>query len=104
MNLKDTAECLAELGHETRLDIFRFLVKSGHKKVKVGDIQKDLNIPNSTLSHHLSRLAGVGLIIQEKSGRQIICQPQFEQIQGMIDFLLEECCEGEECMTSKNCC
>ena len=105
MNLKDTANCLAELGNETRLEIFRFLVKAGNTKVLVGDIQEEMKIPNSTLSHHLSRLAKVGLIIQEKEGRQIICQPQFPQLQAMIDFLLEECCEGEPCLAKpNNCC
>ena len=104
MNIKDTAACLAELGNETRLEIFRFLVKAGNKKVLVGDIQEEIQIPNSTLSHHLSRLAKVGLILQEKEGRQIICQPQFKQLQGMIDFLLEECCEGEACVSKPQTC
>ena len=95
---------MAELGNETRLSIFRFLVKAGNKKVLVGDIQEEMGIPNSTLSHHLSRLAKVGLILQEKNGREIICQPQFDQLQDMIDFLLEECCEGESCLTKPNTC
>ena len=105
MNLKETAKCLAELGNETRLDVFRLLVKSGHKKVNVGDIRKELNIPNSTLSHHLSRLTNDGLITQEKSGREIFYQPQFSQLQTVIDFLLDECCEGEEeCLPKNSCC
>jgi ArsR family transcriptional regulator, arsenate/arsenite/antimonite-responsive transcriptional repressor len=104
MNLEQTAACLAELGNETRLEIFRFLVKCGQQKINVGQIQQELTIPNSTLSHHLAKLAKVGLIQQEKSGRQIFYQPQFSQLQKVIGFLLDECCEGEECITPKKCC
>lgn len=109
MELKQTAECLAELGNETRLKIFRYLVKMGNQGMPVGTIQKELDIPGSTLSHHISRLARVGLIIQERNGRELICQPQFDQLQGLIDFLVDECCEGEqECVTvsgpAKSCC
>ncbi|MCM8535512.1 MAG: metalloregulator ArsR/SmtB family transcription factor [Lentisphaeraceae bacterium] len=104
MNIQETAACLGELGNETRLEIFRILVKSGHKKINVGDLQQQLDIPNSTLSHHLSKLTNVGLINQEKEGRHIFYHPHFKQLQGMIDFLLDECCEGESCLPKNNCC
>ncbi|MCM8529860.1 MAG: metalloregulator ArsR/SmtB family transcription factor [Lentisphaeraceae bacterium] len=104
MNIKETAACLGELGNETRLEIFRTLVKSGHTKINVGDLQQQLNIPNSTLSHHLSKLTTVGLISQKKEGRQIFYHPNFPQLQGMIDFLLDECCEGETCLPKTSCC
>ena len=96
MKLKQTAQCLAELGNETRLKIFRYLVKAGHKGVPVGLIQAELSIPGSTLSHHISRLAKVGLIVQERNGRELLCQPQFSRLQAMIDYLVDECCQGEE--------
>ena len=56
------AKKLAELGHVTRLSIFRYLVKVGDDGASVGQIQEELNIPGSTLSHHISRLVAVGLI------------------------------------------
>jgi len=109
MELKQTASCLAELGNETRLKIFRYLVKMGTKGTPVGIIQRELDIPGSTLSHHISKLAKVGLIVQERNGRELLCHPQFDKLQGIIEYLVDECCEGEkECMTlekaSKSCC
>ena len=107
--LKETAICLAELGNETRLKIFRYLVRMGKKGTPVGDILKEMNIPGSTLSHHISKLAKVGLIIQERNGRELLCKPQFDKLQSIVDYLVDECCEGEqECVsvekTSNKCC
>ena len=103
MNLQETANCLAELGHETRLTIFRHLVKMGKTGVSVGEIQKELNIPASTLSHHISRLVRVELVKQVRYGRTLVCVSQYEKLQGILDFLLEECCEGETCI-EVSCC
>ncbi|MCM8541091.1 MAG: helix-turn-helix domain-containing protein [Lentisphaeraceae bacterium] len=107
--LQQTALCLAELGNETRLKIFRYLVKMGKKGTPVGIIQKKLDIPGSTLSHHISKLAKAGLIVQERNGRELLCCPQFDKLQSIIDYLVDECCEGEqECVTvdtnSNKCC
>src|SRR5690625_5671697 len=66
MDHEKVAASLAELGNSHRLSVFRFLVKAGHDGASVGDIQKGLGIPASTLSHHLARMAKVGLIRQEK--------------------------------------
>jgi len=59
------AKRLGELGNTTRLSIFRYLVKVGHDGAPVGQIQKALGIPGSTLSHHISRLVSVGLLKQQ---------------------------------------
>src|SRR5690625_2797077 len=88
------AASLAELGNSHRLAIFRFLVKAGHQGATVGAIQTALGIPASTLSHHLARMVKVGLIHQEKQGRSLICIPDYAHLQGLIDFLQEECCIG----------
>lgn len=97
MTLEDMAGCLAELGHPTRLQILRYLVKSGHCGASVGDIQEALDVPGSTLSHHLSRMVKVGLIKQVRESRTLHCFPRFDVIQGVADFLMEECCENEAC-------
>ena len=77
MDDSSVAASLGELGNIHRLSIFRFLVKAGHEGAPVGDIQKALEIPNSTLSHHLSRMAKVGLITQNKKSRTISLPTQF---------------------------
>ena len=62
MDIEVAAKALKELGHPTRLAIFKRLVKSGKQGVSVGIVQEELAIPGSTLSHHISSLASAGLI------------------------------------------
>ena len=94
MEHEQVAASLAELGNTHRLAVFRFLVKAGHDGAPVGDIQKALDIPGSTLSHHLTRMAKVGLIRQERQSRTIYCIPEYAHLEGLIQFLQDECCEG----------
>ncbi|CCW29485.1 winged helix-turn-helix domain-containing protein [Xenorhabdus nematophila] len=105
MKHEKVAESLAELGNTHRLAIFRFLVKAGHQGASVGEIQKYLEIPASTLSHHLSRMVKVGLIRQEKHSRTIVCIPEYKHLENLINFLQEECCVGisVEHFTAKSC-
>lgn len=92
--LNEAAAQLAELGHPTRLGIFRVLVRAGRQGVAVGDIQKALDIPNSTLSHHLSRMSKVGLMEQRREGRTLYCVLQFGTVEALLGFLYSECCLG----------
>ncbi|WP_027859222.1 ArsR/SmtB family transcription factor [Marinobacterium jannaschii] len=92
MELENVAKALKELGHPTRLTVFKRLVRSGHQGMAVGEVQEQLGIPGSTLSHHLSSLASAGLISQRREGRTLYCVAEYQQLQGVIDFLVEECC------------
>ena len=60
----------------------------------VGALQEHLGIPASTLSHHLAHLVNVGLVRQERDGRQLLCRPDFELMTAVTDFLTEQCCTG----------
>lgn len=95
MDLNTAASALKELGHPTRLAVYKTLVKAGHGGLPVGDLQKQLDIPASTLSHHLSALMSVGLIRQDRQGRTLFCLPQYERLEQLLAFLVEECCSGE---------
>ena len=97
MNVTTAAEKLAELGHPTRLDIFRQLVRKGRHGLPVGEIQMALDVPGSTLSHHIARLVSVGLVVQRRDGRALYCIPQFDELDALIGFLREECCRVECC-------
>lgn len=97
MEIDKAASQLAELGHTTRLGIYRALVRSGRSGLPVTDIQHVLNVPGSTLSHHISRLIRVGLVKQVREGRVLRCYAQFEQLDSLLDFLKEECCQDEHC-------
>jgi len=85
---------LEALGNMTRLAIFRLLVRAGDEGLAVGDIQRALAVPASTLSHHLLRLSHVGLLTQERRGRVRICRADFAAINGVVAYLTEECCTG----------
>lgn len=98
MQLELAAKRLAELGHETRLAIFRHLVRCGPGGCRVGDVQQVLDIPGSTLSHHLTKLISAGLVEQRRDGRVLYCIPMFDALNETVDFLTEECCQGGCCV------
>ncbi len=97
MNIKHAANCMAELGHPKRLTIYKLLVKSGPKGLLVGEIATELKIPGSTLSHHLKRLIEVKLVSQTPEKQAYYCKPNFKQLNRLIEFLTEECCQRGEC-------
>ncbi|MBI4765619.1 MAG: helix-turn-helix transcriptional regulator [Deltaproteobacteria bacterium] len=86
------AELLGQLGYVTRLKIVRELVKAGFSGMSVGEIQRELDVPNSTLSHHLSQLKQVGLIRQERESTVLRCLVDFHKIDEIVRFLTEKCC------------
>lgn len=92
MDIEIAARRLEALGNPTRLEIYRLLVRSGPAGRSVGDIQGVLDIPGSTLSHHISKLVWVGLVDQERQGRTLICRPNFDAMNEAIGFLQDECC------------
>lgn len=95
MNINQAAKALKELGHPTRLAVYKQLIKSGSKGIAVGVVQEKLEIPGSTLSHHLKGLESAGLISQRREGRTLFCVAQYEQLDSVIGFLQEECCADE---------
>lgn len=95
MELEIIAKALKELGHPTRLAIFKRLVKSGHQGISVGIVQEQLDIPGSTLSHHLSSLASAGLITQRREGRTLYCVAEYNKLENVIAFFQDECCIDE---------
>lgn len=97
MEHKDAAKKLAELGHETRLAIYRHLVKSGTTGLAVSELQKELDIPASTLSHHINRLIQAGLMQQHREGRVLRCVACFPELDALMSYLVEECCTTGIC-------
>ncbi len=95
MNIEVMAKAFKELGHQTRLQVFKRLVKAGMQGLPVGQLQSELSIPGSTLSHHLSSLSSAGLLKQRREGRVLFCVAQFDLLQEVITFLQDECCADE---------
>ncbi|MDQ0315323.1 ArsR/SmtB family transcription factor [Amorphus orientalis] len=88
------ARSLAALGHETRLDIYRLLVRAGDGGLNVGEIGRHLAMPPSTLAHHLGALVDAGLVIQDRRGREIVNRVDYAVMRRTMSFLSAECCTG----------
>jgi len=85
---------LAALAQETRLDVFRLLVRAGAEGLPAGQIGEQLGIPSATLSFHLKELRAAGLLVCERAGRSRIYRPDFEAMGELLGFLTENCCSG----------
>ena len=95
MNEEQLVKCLAQLGNSTRLKIFRLLVKAGKSGLSVGEIQKELDVPGSTLSHHISKLVNLELVSQEREGRVLYCKANYKLLDDVINELRDQCCSLE---------
>lgn len=96
MNDEQLVKCLAQLGNITRLKIFKLLIKAGAEGLSVGKIQEELNVPGSTLSHHITKLTTLDLVRQEREGRILHCTANFELLDDVINELKNQCCVGIE--------
>ncbi len=95
MKLEDAAKQLEALGNPTRLAIYRVLIRRGQDGCPVGDIRKKLDIPASTLSHHIAKLVNAGLITQERDSRSLFCKADFKNMDALMTFLARNCCAEE---------
>ena len=86
------AEALAALGNATRLGVYRLLVRAGPEGLNVGTIRERMDMPASTLTHHLTALRAAGLITQTRDGREILCAVDFTAINAVVDYLTGQCC------------
>ena len=93
-DLSNAVTMLSALAQETRLELFRLLVKQGPEGMNAGSIAERLGVPRSTLSYHLTELEQSHLIQSEKHARQIIYSANFERLEGFLSFLVEDCCQG----------
>jgi DNA-binding transcriptional ArsR family regulator len=89
-------KALAALAQSSRLQVFRALVVAGPQGATPGQLGESLGLPNATLSFHLKELMGAGLISQERSGRHLIYRVEFAQINGLLAYLTENCCQGAQ--------
>jgi DNA-binding transcriptional ArsR family regulator len=97
MNIETAAAQLEALGNATRLALYRALVRAGGNGLPVGKLQQKLDIPSSTLSHHLKKLIEVDLVTQERQATTLICRANYTSMNGLLGFLAEECCADESC-------
>ena len=87
------AEQLAALGSPIRLAIVRYVVQGVEGGTPAGDIQAKLDIPASTLSHHLERLSATGLLTFRREGTFIYYSADYQALRALTDYLWEDCCK-----------
>jgi len=94
METKDAVTALAALAQESRLAIFRLLVRNAPGGLTPGVIGEELDLPAPTLSFHLKALAQAGLVSVEQEGRFLRYRAEMPRINGLVAFLTEDCCAG----------
>ena len=86
------ADMLSAMGTEPRLRIMQLLLSAHPDGLVVGEIQEELEIPNSTLSHHLDKLRNEGLVCVRRESTFLRYTANTEALQGLLQFLYSECC------------
>jgi len=87
-------DALSALGQSTRLRIFKHLVTMAPEPQPAGGIADALGCLQNTLSTHLAILARAGLITGVRDGRSILYAANFDGMRGLVNYLLEDCCQG----------
>lgn len=98
METKYVLSALAALAQESRLAIFRLLVRIGPQGMAASKIAEELGIPSSSLSFHLKELSHAGLVVPRQDGRYIIYAANFDTMNELMGFLTDSCCGGNPCM------
>ena len=86
------ADMFSAMGTEPRLRIMQLLLSAHPEGLVVGEIQIELDIPNSTLSHHLEKLKTEGLVEVQREGTFLRCTANTAALQELLQFLYAECC------------
>jgi DNA-binding transcriptional ArsR family regulator len=88
-------EAFGALSQETRLDIFRRLIREFPNPMAAGEVAKDLDVPPSTLSTHLGILSRAGLVKAQRQGRTILYAADTDGARALLTFLIKDCCRGQ---------
>ena len=95
------AAMFAAMGTEARLRIMQLLLSAHPEGLVVGDIQAGLDIPNSTLSHHLDKLKNEDLVKVRRDGTYLWYSAHTEALQELLGFLYAECCTRNKAIPPK---
>ena len=94
METMDAVKRLSALAQESRLEVFRILVKAGPQGLAAGEVAKKLDTVPNTMSAQLLILSNAGLIRARREGRSIIYSVDFAAMSDLLIFLTEDCCGG----------
>lgn len=102
MNNEEAANLFGALSNSDRLKVIRALVEAGPLGMSAGAISEKIRASPSRTSFHLSALSDAGFVLKERRSRSLIYQVDFERIGGLLNFLIDGCCKGNNEL--KNCC
>jgi DNA-binding transcriptional ArsR family regulator len=99
MKSNDAIAALSALASESRLAVYRLLVKRGPEGYTPTELARRLDLPAPTLSFHLKGLVQAGLVSSRREARNLFYSPNFERMNALVGFLTENCCSlaDEEC-------
>jgi ArsR family transcriptional regulator len=97
-----SADRFSALGAEPRLEILRLLLSAHPTGLIAGEIQQELDIPASTLSHHLEKLKQVGLISVRRAGTFLWYTAATDALREVLNFLYEECCTRSKALPAES--
>ncbi len=103
METKNVLDALSALAQETRLEIFRTLVRHAPSGQKPGELSEALSLAPATLSFHLKELSHAGLVDVEQQGRCLIYTANLAAMTGLVGYLTENCCGGNNCTPQSPC-
>jgi DNA-binding transcriptional ArsR family regulator len=104
MEQQMAVRALAALAQPLRLQVFRALVVAGPQGLTPGAMSDGTGVPPNTLSFHLKELAHASLVSQQRDGRFLIYRANFEQMNGLLAYLTENCCQGKACLPDNSPC
>jgi ArsR family transcriptional regulator, arsenate/arsenite/antimonite-responsive transcriptional repressor len=96
------ADMFSAMGTEARLRIMQLLLSAHPTGLVVGEIQEELDIPNSTLSHHLDKLKNEGLVQVQRESTFLRYTANTEALQELLQFLYAECCTRNKALKSRD--
>jgi len=96
------ADMFSAMGTEARLRIMQLLLKAHPEGLVVGEIQEELGIPNSTLSHHLDKLRNEDLVRVQRESTFLRYRANAEALQELLQFLYAECCTRNQAVRSQD--
>lgn len=94
MDAKTAVAALGALAQTTRLDSFRLLVRHGPDGLAAGEVARQLDAPQNTVSAHLAILTRAGLLRSERQSRSVIYRADLDALKGLMLFLVKDCCAG----------
>jgi len=92
MKSVDVVKALSALAQESRLAVFRLLVKRGPEGFTPGTLSEKLGIPAPTLSFHLKELQNAGLVTTRRESRFLYYSARFDRMKDLMGFLTDQCC------------